>query len=246
MLRLVDEHRDLFNDAHAAFFGISLDPEDWREQRIGQSLSGIRLFWGFDAVVSRLYDAAPLDGTNDIRAIRRVWFVLDPGLGVRTIFPACADGAEIPAVVQCLRALPPVDLATGQAMAAPALMLTDVLGPDFCQRLMAVHQATGGRETGFMREVDGKTVAVIDHEHKRRRDCVIDDESIRLQLQARISRCVSPQIRKAHQFNLTRMERYIVACHDAASGGFFRAHRDNTTRGTAHRRFAVSINLNDD
>jgi predicted 2-oxoglutarate/Fe(II)-dependent dioxygenase YbiX len=30
----------------------------------------------------------------------------------------------------------------------------------------------------------------------------------------------------------------------AAEGGFFRAHRDNTTKGTAHRRFAVTINLN--
>lgn len=29
-------------------------------------------------------------------------------------------------------------------------------------------------------------------------------------------------------------------------GGHFRPHRDNTTRGAAHRRFAVSINLNDD
>lgn len=40
------------------------------------------------------------------------------------------------------------------------------------------------------------------------------------------------------------MERYIVACYDSAAGGHFRAHRDNTTKGTAHRRFAVSINLN--
>ena len=42
------------------------------------------------------------------------------------------------------------------------------------------------------------------------------------------------------------MERYLVCCYDAAEGGHFRAHRDNTTKGTAHRRFAVSINLNDD
>lgn len=41
------------------------------------------------------------------------------------------------------------------------------------------------------------------------------------------------------------MERYIVACYAAEDGGHFRMHRDNTTRGTAHRRFAVSINLND-
>ena len=40
------------------------------------------------------------------------------------------------------------------------------------------------------------------------------------------------------------MERYIVACYSAEDGGHFQAHRDNTTKGTAHRRFAVSINLN--
>jgi predicted 2-oxoglutarate/Fe(II)-dependent dioxygenase YbiX len=47
-----------------------------------------------------------------------------------------------------------------------------------------------------------------------------------------------------HFFKPTRMERYIVSCYAAADGGHFRAHRDNTTKGTAHRRFAVSINLN--
>jgi predicted 2-oxoglutarate/Fe(II)-dependent dioxygenase YbiX len=42
------------------------------------------------------------------------------------------------------------------------------------------------------------------------------------------------------------MERYIVCCYAAEDGAYFRAHRENTTKGTAHRRFAVSINLNDD
>jgi len=41
------------------------------------------------------------------------------------------------------------------------------------------------------------------------------------------------------------MERYIVACYEAGAG-HFRPHRDNTTSGTAHRRFAVTINLNAD
>jgi predicted 2-oxoglutarate/Fe(II)-dependent dioxygenase YbiX len=40
------------------------------------------------------------------------------------------------------------------------------------------------------------------------------------------------------------MERYIVCCYAAEDGGHFRAHRDNTTKGTAHRKFAVTINLN--
>ena len=64
--------------------------------------------------------------------------------------------------------------------------------------------------------------------------------------QARFIRRVVPEIAKVHQFNVTRMERYIVACYAAEDGAHFSAHRDNTTKGTAHRRFAVTINLNDD
>src|SRR6185503_17288459 len=58
-----------------------------------------------------------------------------------------------------------------------------------------------------------------------------------------VRRRLTPAIRHAFQFAATRMERYIVACYEAGSG-HFRPHRDNTTRGTAHRRFAVTINLN--
>ena len=49
---------------------------------------------------------------------------------------------------------------------------------------------------------------------------------------------------KAFRFEVTRIERYIVACYDAEDGGYFRPHRDNLTSGTAHRQFACSINLN--
>ena len=95
-----------------------------------------------------------------------------------------------------------------------------------------------------MRERDGKTVLVRDHGHKRRRDYTITDEQVRSAARARIRRRLIPEIRKAFQFEATRMERYIVACYDAGEGGYFRPHRDNTTRGTAHRRFAVTLNLN--
>ena len=95
-----------------------------------------------------------------------------------------------------------------------------------------------------MREVDGKTVHVQDPNHKRRKDYVIEDQQLIRQLQGRIIRRINPEILKVHHFKATRMERYIVSCYSADDGGHFRAHRDNTTKGTAHRRFAVSINLN--
>lgn len=90
----------------------------------------------------------------------------------------------------------------------------------------------------------GQTVMVVNHAHKRRSDCNIDDERLRGALQARVLRRLVPQVERAFQFRATRMERYIISCYDADTGGHFRPHKDNTTLGTAHRRFAVSINLN--
>ena len=55
-----------------------------------------------------------------------------------------------------------------------------------------------------------------------------------------------PEILHAFQFRASRLERMILACYDAAENGRFGAHRDNTIAQTAHRRFAVSINLNAD
>jgi len=94
-----------------------------------------------------------------------------------------------------------------------------------------------------MRDIGGKTVGVVD-DFKKRRDATITDEALMGQIRGRISRRLLPEIQKALMFKVTRMERYIVARYDAEDGGYFRPHRDNTTKGTAHRQFACSINLN--
>ena len=97
-----------------------------------------------------------------------------------------------------------------------------------------------------MQEVDGKTVMKQDAQRKVRKDYLIEDEELIKLIQRRVQRRIAPEILKVHQFNANRMERYIVACYTAEDGGHFFMHRDNTTKGTAHRRFAVSINLNSD
>ena len=94
-----------------------------------------------------------------------------------------------------------------------------------------------------MRDVDGKTVPVIDYGFKRRRDYLITDRAITRAAEARIHRRLVPEIQKAFQFHATRIERHIVACYDSTTAARFQPHRDDTTRGTAHRRFAVTINL---
>jgi predicted 2-oxoglutarate/Fe(II)-dependent dioxygenase YbiX len=119
-----------------------------------------------------------------------------------------------------------------------------VFEPDLCKALIAYYKAGGARDSGFMRSVNGKTVGMYDYSHKRRADKVIDDVQLRNACMARVHRRIVPSIRQAFHYEVTRIERHIVACYDAELGGHFRPHRDDTTPATAHRKFAVSLMLN--
>jgi predicted 2-oxoglutarate/Fe(II)-dependent dioxygenase YbiX len=95
----------------------------------------------------------------------------------------------------------------------------------------------------MMHDQGGRTVVVQDKLQKKRRDHELSDPALLKDLRQRLEWRLLPEIFKAMHFRATRIERYIVACYDE-NGGFFRAHRDNLNRGTAHRQFAVTINLN--
>lgn len=243
-----EQHRSLFDDDKIAMFGVSSDPADMSEERARQIIPGIRHFWDFDGRVGRLYGAAPRDLPSEPGPVmlRRFWMVLNPTLRVRAVFPFKDDGSDREEVMAYLRALPPVNEFAGFEIPAPVIIIPDVFEPEFCRHLIGLYEAQGGEESGFMREVEGKTVPTYDRSHKSRKDITITDQSLIHQIQRRIIRRVNPEIEKVHFFRPTRMERYIVSCYAAEDGGHFRAHRDNTTKGTAHRRFAVSINLNSD
>lgn len=129
---------------------------------------------------------------------------------------------------------------------APILILPGVFPPELCRTLIDIYDRQGGERSGFMLNENGRTVGRHDLRHKSRRDVMIEEQGLIDTIQQRIIDHVVPAIRRAHAFHVTRMERYLVACYDAEEGGHFRAHRDNTTPGTAHRRFALSVPLNDD
>ncbi|GAW33130.1 Fe(II)-dependent oxygenase superfamily protein [Roseovarius sp. A-2] len=239
---------DIFDDDRACFFGVSIDPEDETSGRVANRIPGYRHFWDFDLSASRLYGVAARDADSAAAqvALARQWVVIDPGMRVLAAIPFRPDQGDITEVMTLLGALPPPERHTGTEIMAPVLFLPRVIEPDLCRHLIGLYEAQGGRESGFMREVDGRTVGINDPGFKRRKDYNIEDRDLISALQARFLRRVVPEIAKAHQFKATRMERYIVSCYAAEDGGHFAAHRDNTTRGTAHRRFAVSVNLNDD
>jgi peroxiredoxin/predicted 2-oxoglutarate/Fe(II)-dependent dioxygenase YbiX len=245
-LEAVQQHRSLFDGQRACFFGVSLDPADEKHARVRESMPGLRYFWDFDGAISRRFGviAREAKGALDLSMIRRCWVILDPTLRVRAVFPFAADGSDRSDALQYIERLPDPARHAGLELQAPVLFLPNVFEAELCRKLIELYEWNGGTESGFMREADGKTVQVFDPRHKRRKDYSIEDPALIQELQARIKRRIAPEIRKVHQFDATRMERYIVSCYAAEDHAHFRAHRDNTTKGTAHRRFAVSINLN--
>jgi predicted 2-oxoglutarate/Fe(II)-dependent dioxygenase YbiX len=193
-----------------------------------------RWFLDEDGEIARLYGAVDQAGDEKPR-----WFLVDPSLRF-LLFAEAEDTAGLEAR---LRLLPPPERHAGTELNAPVLIVPRILEPALCRRLIALYDRSGGEPSGVMRDVNGRTVSVLD-DFKRRRDATIEDPALRGALKERLAQRLLPEIRKAFQFEATRLERYIVACYDATDGGYFRAHRDDTTAGTAHRKFAVSINLN--
>ncbi|TAJ73985.1 MAG: 2OG-Fe(II) oxygenase [Phenylobacterium sp.] len=170
-----------------------------------------------------------------------VWLLLDPAL--RLLDRAPIDRPEA-LLARIAAGLPPLDAYPGMVLVAPVLIVPRVFEPEFCRRLIDIYEARGGLRSGVMRDIDGRTVGVLDGMKSRRDVNLENDQALRAEIKERIARTVLPMIGRAYQFRPTRIERYLVSCYDATEGGFFRPHRDNEALATAHRRFACSINLN--
>lgn len=235
------EHRSLFTGTKACFFGISVDPTDRETIMAAPEEPGISYFWDMNGAVSQRYGAVEPPGTapGGQRHFHPFWLVLDPFLRVMARFAL----HETDQVLDFVARLPPVDLHAGIETPAPVLVLPRVFERDFCAELIAHYQNSTPVDSGFMRDVGGRTVGILDPSFKRRYDVEVTGP-LREEIKLRIERRLVPQMQKVFQFQPTRIERYLVACYGGERGGFFARHRDNTTKATAHRRFAVTINLN--
>lgn len=237
--------RDLFDDSFACLFVVSADPADEAGARLAERIPGIRVLWDHDGELARLFGCR-VEAPDGRAMLRPATFVLDPGLRVAAVLPITDPATHFAPLSAALRALPHPE--ADCASIAPVLTVPQVLEPELCRRFIAYAEAQQMEESGFMRTdpATGETVLKLDHGHKRRSDCQIADEQLRGVLQGRVLARIVPAIERAFQFRVTRMERYMIGRYDAETGGHFRPHKDNTTAGTAHRRFAVSIGLDAD
>lgn len=244
LLGLMREAEPRLASVGAVVFGVSTLPGEAHAKLLKEVLPHAHLFLDRGRSISRLYGVASADGAGQ-EVYRPVSFVLDERLRVVDVVTLDDDvQAHVQRILRVLEPLParePERIAGGQA---PVLVVPRVFEPRLCQALINYYERMGGERSGFMRDVGGRTVLAYDERHKRRRDRTVEDVQLRDACMHRIHDRLVPEIAKAFQFRATRIERYIVACYEAEDAGHFRAHRDNTTRGTAHRRFAVSLNLN--
>jgi predicted 2-oxoglutarate/Fe(II)-dependent dioxygenase YbiX len=172
-------------------------------------------------------------------------FVLDPNL--RILASVVLDDARNAArkVRNVLDSRQAVTQPRVVATQAPVLLIPDVLDPEICHFLMQVWENRGNVETGVEQTQGagrGERIAV---EQKSRRDHVVEDDKLVRLLSSTIGRRVIPEVQRAFAYRPTRFEGFKIACYDAACGGFFQAHRDNLSPSTAHRRFALTLNLNE-
>lgn len=240
-IEAVTHRRDLFNDVHCSFTGVSVSRVDRDRHGLRNAEPGIRFAWDFDLKMSRACGAVPIDAQpGQPTGVNRIWILVDPSLHVIRTYPMLTTRIE--EVLQDIADLPPPDQFGGVVRPAPILMIPNVLTPEMCQRLIGAYRGHGGEESGIHRSGS----LVLDGGFKRRKDFTIEDEGVLAELSWCLARRVRPEVEKLFFMKITYVERHIVGCYSAEDGGHFQPHTDNGPGLTAHRRFAVSINLNND
>lgn len=184
-------------------------------------------------------ELTPLVAAGQSRGV----LLLDPALRVL----ARIDGANNDDIVSQLRSLladEPATKAQGSPGIAPVLVLPRVLEPVLCADVIAhFHAAGGGDPSGVVVFERGQPKFQLDPTVKMRREMVVKDPGLDARLHARLGRRVLPEIERAFQFKVARRDPFKIIRYDAGAG-YFRAHRDNDTPDVAHRRFAMTLNLN--
>jgi peroxiredoxin len=250
LLRGFRDAQSQFKSRNAFIVAVSLSPSDVQKTFAQENqfsfpiLSDAKLLASSQYGVLRPRTNQPADRIELSAAVRVV--LIAPDLRIAKIYdkpPSATAAAQVLADMDALFFKePPRHL----HMHAPVLVISDAMPLDLCQRLIQTWHDRGNIDSGFMKQIDGKTIGLTDYSHKIRRDHFMQAGADLDTVKKFISARVLSKIRTAFNYEVTRFEDFRIANYDASRGGYFRPHRDNTTDGTAHRRFAMSLMLNDE
>lgn len=248
--QIAETFRDLnseFEQLNVEIIEISSNPPSARKNFARNCQISFALLSDINHVVSSQYGVCEAGAFKDnpkILSYSRRAFLLDINLRIVKIYSLVDliyTTSEILADVKIKLPQPAPQHLTIQS---PVLLIPNVLTPEYCRYLIHVWETEGNAESGQMRQQGEKTIGVIDYKFKIRRDHFVEKPELIKELDRAMRRRVFPEIRKAFHFPVTRREGYKIGCYDSSRRGFFSRHRDNTTPGTAHRRFAMTLNLN--
>jgi predicted 2-oxoglutarate/Fe(II)-dependent dioxygenase YbiX len=224
-----------------------------RSQEVATALAAARAaFAAMDSPVFAVTPSGPIPGIETLcdpenRVARAVGLagagiiVFDPLRRLSLVVPE--PGGIEAALAECRRIHAQSTEMVVQAQ-PPILLIARVVDSELCERLIDYWQ-TGDKLKDRVAVAAGARTQISDT-IKRRVDVPIRDAVLYGDLTQAISRRVAPAVQKAFQRTVTRFETLRIGRYDSADRGAFGRHRDNTTPFTAHRQFAVSINLNDD
>lgn len=239
VLEALGDRLDLFDPDFCLLIGVSNDISDFSEGRLRLTNPGQVMVFDPGGVAAAQYLAAAAGSVAP--GVRPLAFVLSPALQITEIMELAEPAAFVAQIASVVSGLAAPE---ANAPNAPVLVVPRVFDRAFCSRLIELYEAAGGREIGAVEHGD-KVVDQFDPRFRKRMDWYISDEQTVGQVRTLFERRLLPMVYRAFQFRVTRIERYLVGCYDAERGGYFRPHRDNTAAVVAHRRFALTINLND-
>jgi peroxiredoxin len=182
-----------------------------------------------------------------------------PDRGEPAVFIAAANQhllAVVPAAepAEAVRALEIVRAQAGlrhprrMEIHPPVLVVPGVLSREDCQRLITLFNMEGNVWVEPGHGDKGMTsdykMRVPEYGRGDRVDHWVINAATRDFISGRLRDRLFPEIQKSFQYRVTKAETYRIGSYEGERGGDLHGHRDNTSTLVAHRRFAVSINLN--
>ncbi|HEY4126568.1 MAG TPA: 2OG-Fe(II) oxygenase [Gammaproteobacteria bacterium] len=168
---------------------------------------------------------------------------LDDNLRIVERMGRSGDAGEFAHRVAHAYADRPVPVARTFQRQAPVLFIPRVFDAAFCDGLIAHFEETGGTPSGTAYMEGDKALWKPDPSVKMRRDVYLESGPWLERVRDALVRRVLPEIQRCFNFQVSQHEVFKLIRYDAGAG-YFNAHRDNESRDTQHRRFAMTLNLN--
>lgn len=172
-------------------------------------------------------------------------FALDRNLRVLEVARSVDGKIDLDPVIVAIKEAVPLPKPLPAPRPAPILLIPHVLDAQTCSALIATWHEKGNIASGTHDSQGNADLGADAQTSKARRDHEIKDPKLKATVSELIGRRIAPEIQKAFDYQVAGTTMVKIARYGADTGGYFRPHRDNIAPGVLHRRFALSLLLND-